>query len=144
MTDEPKDYEVGYGKPPKATQFPKGKSGNAKGRPKGSQNIVTRFWKLADRKIMIKDGNKQVEMSMIDVVLLQLLRQGGGGNLSAAKESLRIGLLDRPDDSGPTAILDVNTRQALMRSFIERYNTIETEQEQPQVKEKRPINVIPD
>lgn len=28
------DYEVGYKKPPKATQFKKGESGNPKGRPK--------------------------------------------------------------------------------------------------------------
>ena len=27
-------YEVGYGKPPKSTQFEKGVSGNPKGRPK--------------------------------------------------------------------------------------------------------------
>ncbi len=29
--DEGADYEVGYGKPPKNTQFKKGKSGNPKG-----------------------------------------------------------------------------------------------------------------
>lgn len=29
-----KDYEVGYGKPPKEHQFKKGQSGNDKGRPK--------------------------------------------------------------------------------------------------------------
>lgn len=31
-------YDVGYGKPPKDKQFKKGKSGNPKGRPKGSKN----------------------------------------------------------------------------------------------------------
>jgi hypothetical protein len=31
MPREP-DYEVGYGKPPKDTQFKKGKSGNPRGR----------------------------------------------------------------------------------------------------------------
>ena len=30
-------YPVGYGKPPKAGQFRKGMSGNAKGRPKGAR-----------------------------------------------------------------------------------------------------------
>jgi len=36
MSDE---YEVGFGKPPKDTQFKPGQSGNTAGRPKGSKNL---------------------------------------------------------------------------------------------------------
>ena len=40
MTDEgSKDCEVGYGRPPKATRFTPGKSGNPRGRPKGSRSV---------------------------------------------------------------------------------------------------------
>jgi hypothetical protein len=35
------DYQVGYGKPPKHTQFKPGKSGNPQGRPKGTKNLKT-------------------------------------------------------------------------------------------------------
>jgi len=32
------DYEVGYARPPEATRFRPGRSGNPKGRPKGAKN----------------------------------------------------------------------------------------------------------
>lgn len=136
MADDPKDYEVGYGKPPKATQFQKGKSGNPKGRPKNSQNLITRFWKLANRKIVIKEGNRQMEVPMFDVVILQLLRQAGNGNVSAARETIRVASLELPDLAAGREIFDAKTGQNLMRSFIERFGTIEPEPVE------RPLNVI--
>ena len=33
----PRDYEVGYGKPPKEHRFKKGQSGNPRGRPKDAK-----------------------------------------------------------------------------------------------------------
>ncbi len=35
----PPDYAVGYCRPPEATRFAAGKSGNPKGRPKGSRSV---------------------------------------------------------------------------------------------------------
>jgi hypothetical protein len=36
---EDDEYDVGYRKPPKASQFQKGKSGNSRGRPKQEPGI---------------------------------------------------------------------------------------------------------
>ena len=36
-----RDYEIGYGRPPKHTQFKKGQSGNPEGRPKGIKSLST-------------------------------------------------------------------------------------------------------
>ena len=33
-------YEVGYGKPPKANQFRKGRTGNPRGKRRGEENLV--------------------------------------------------------------------------------------------------------
>lgn len=39
-------YEVGYGKPPKATQFQKGRSGNPGGLPQGTAKISVAYLNL--------------------------------------------------------------------------------------------------
>lgn len=58
-TATPKQYEVGYGKPPKSTQFKPGQSGNPKGRTKGSKNgIYTYIKRELNSSITLTDGSK--------------------------------------------------------------------------------------
>ena len=45
--------DVGYGKPPLHSRFQKGKSGNAKGRPKGSCNTLKLLNDVLEQKITI-------------------------------------------------------------------------------------------
>ena len=52
------DYEVGYGKPPKHTQFKENRSGNPKGRPKGSSNFGTDVKRALKAPVRLtKDGS---------------------------------------------------------------------------------------
>ena len=71
MSDE---YEVGFGKPPKHSQFKKGQSGNPKGRKKGTRNFKTDLKKTLDAKVTITvDGcSKQVSSQF---AALQRLRE---------------------------------------------------------------------
>ncbi len=64
--DRPKSdsaYEVGYGRPPKRHRFPKGKSGNPRGRPKGSKNLKTELIEEFQEKIEVREDGKARRLS---------------------------------------------------------------------------------
>ncbi len=54
------ESEIGYGKPPKESQFKKGQSGNPRGRPKGSKNLNTLIKRELESRITIEqNGTKR-------------------------------------------------------------------------------------
>ena len=77
------DYSVGYGKPPKETQFVKGKSGNPRGRRRGTQNIATIFVRIGTEKISVKENGRTKTMTRLEAVLRQLNNKALSGDLRA-------------------------------------------------------------
>src|SRR5690242_15708586 len=65
-----REYEVGRGKPPKGSQFPKGKSGNPRGRPKGSKNQRLVFQDVMARSVAVREGDKRRTLSSYEAMLL--------------------------------------------------------------------------
>jgi Family of unknown function (DUF5681) len=57
------DYEVGYGRPPKATRFKPGRSGNPRGRPRQSQNGRTLLQQELDEVVLVNEGGIPRRMS---------------------------------------------------------------------------------
>jgi Family of unknown function (DUF5681) len=57
------DNKVGYGKPPKRTQFKPGQSGNPSGRPRGARNFRTDLLEELAEPITLKDGARDVTVS---------------------------------------------------------------------------------
>lgn len=76
------DYEVGYGKPPKASQFGKGNKAG-KGRPKGAKNVKTIVNALANEKVSIRSGGRVSKMSLGEAALRQLFNKGAAGDIKA-------------------------------------------------------------
>lgn len=100
MSDEPTDGErVGYGRPPKHSQFRKGQSGNPAGRPKRvKEEPEPAFPSLhptrsilreqAQRPVAVREGESRYEISTTEAVVRSLAKQALAGGVLAARTYL--------------------------------------------------------
>src|SRR4051812_4337181 len=58
LDDDDRPYDVGYGRPPKATRFRKGQSGNPRGRPKGAQGLRSLLEAALAQQITVSEGGR--------------------------------------------------------------------------------------
>ena len=79
---------VGRGHPPKHTQFPKGKSGNPKGRPKGSKNLTTLLREAADDQVFATIDGEKRKISKLQATTMQLATKAASGDQAAMKQFL--------------------------------------------------------
>lgn len=83
-----KSYEVGYGKPPKATRFKKGTSGNPSGRPKKKSLQSTpeaSSRPIDNEQIEVSDNGKRKTMTKAEIEIRQLFTRAIRGNLPTAR-----------------------------------------------------------
>jgi Family of unknown function (DUF5681) len=85
--DEPQ-YEVGYGRPPKGGQFTKGKSGNPKGRPRGSKNLATIVLRESRRPVLVNGSRGTRTVTKLEATVMQLGNKAAQGELRATREFL--------------------------------------------------------
>src|SRR5262249_5860490 len=57
------EYEVGRGKPPVATRFVKGHSGNPSGKPKGTRNKLPALNEERLKKIVLEEAYRTIKMT---------------------------------------------------------------------------------
>jgi len=85
-----KDYEVGYGKPPVATQFKKGQSGNPKGRPKGTKNLATDIREEVSQQLSINEGGSHQVISKQRALVKALVAKALSGDVRAMLEMIKL------------------------------------------------------
>ena len=105
----PTDYSVGYGRPPLASRFKPGVSGNTRGRPKGSINLKTQVEQAMTANISIQVGAKTKRVSRIAGVVLRQLQKAlmgdGPAAIAVIKMASQLGLLDNSaGNSGEVAL----------------------------------------
>ena len=78
-------YEVGYGKPPKASQFKKGQSGNPSGRPRGAPSFGQSVAKAMRRRVSVRADGRLKKMSGMDAMAQNYTARAISGDLKAAR-----------------------------------------------------------
>ena len=116
--DEP-SYHVGFRKPPVASRFRPGQSGNRRGRPKGARNkrpaldeerLKSIIIEEAYRTIKVTEGSKQITITMAQAVIRALAVNAARGQLRSQQTFAN--LLSRVE-SANRAFSDEYLREAI-------------------------------
>jgi hypothetical protein len=76
--DDERDYEVGYGKPPRHTRFELGRSGNPRGRPGGSKNMSTLLSEALKEPVIVVENGRRRKIAKRQAIITQLDLPAGG------------------------------------------------------------------
>ena len=95
-----RDYEVGYGRPPKATRFGV-RAQPDRSKRQSSERKPLDVAALLDRSVSLSRNGKQTKMHAYEAMLHALAKQGLGGQIRALRQILEpfkeAGLLEDPD-----------------------------------------------
>jgi hypothetical protein len=78
-----RQFEVGYRKPPKHTQFRKGTSGNPKGRGKGVRNFATEIEDELNSRVPVTENGKRKRITKRKAIAKQLVNKAATGDPKA-------------------------------------------------------------
>ena len=90
MTDMNDDESVGYGKPPKATRFQKGRSGNPSGRPKRTRTQLDLLRRELAQRVTLTEGGRKRRLTKGELVAKQLVTRAMKGEVAALRMMLRV------------------------------------------------------
>jgi hypothetical protein len=112
------DYEIGYGRPPVATRFQPGQSGNPRGRQRGIRPIGHVLQQALNRRVIIHENGRERRIRLQDAIIQGLVNDAARRNHNALR--LLFSLLERYGQNSEAAI-DLGAMTADDSAIIERY-----------------------
>lgn len=98
------DEPVGYKHPPKRHQFPPGKSGNPRGRPRGAKGLKQILASEFSQRLKIMEGVKPLNVSKLQLIVKRELEKAMEGNQRAIEHVISLNIqmfglgLDEPKE----------------------------------------------
>jgi hypothetical protein len=80
-----RDYEVGYGKPPRDTRFKEGQSGNPRGRPPGLKNLKMLLSEALNEPVVVAENGGHRKITKRQAIITQLVNRSATADLRAIK-----------------------------------------------------------
>ncbi len=98
MSKGSREYEVGYGKPPVQSRFTKGRSGNPRGRARGSQNLATIMAQELRQQVAVRENGRQRSISKRRAMIIQIINKAVTGDARAFRAVIELGERLKLDD----------------------------------------------
>jgi hypothetical protein len=107
------DYAVGYGRPPKHSQFRNGNRGS-RGRTKGTKNLATLVMSTLNEPVTVNENGQRKTITKLRASLKQLVNKAAGGDSRALQ--LLIGTvrqIEQPEAPERKIVADEADRQVI-------------------------------
>jgi hypothetical protein len=121
-----------YRKPPEAHQFKPGKSGNPRGRPKGTRNLKTDLTRLLKRRISVREDGETRHISRQEAILLSLYSKAISGDVRATMSILTMLMKLEPTMTSEPAQDEVSPRdEEIIEDYLRREAAIRDQNNRP-------------
>lgn len=118
--DADNQYEVGYGKPPKASQFRPGQSGNSKGKRKRPKTAADLVDKLFHQKVDVNIGGRTKRLPLLEVILRTHTSKAAKGDQASTRLLLELLKSHQERNADTTAsILPESDSDEIIAAFLE-------------------------